>query len=476
MATTDKVKSLQDLIDEHPQLVTHFRNDTVAPHNRNRPGPSPVPAEYTNWRDEQHAWRETAVLFDQSHHMPELFLKGPDALKLLNYLGINSFANFGPGRAKQFIGCNHQGHVIGESVVYYLGENNFELISGMHLQDWVHFNALTGGYDVSVERDYQTSENTTSRTKFRYGMDGPNAEAIFQSVVDGESPDIPFFRTAKVRIAGCEVLALRHGMAGHKGVELSGPYADGPKVRAALLEAGKQHGLVQGGRLAYFSTPSEGGWLAYPLSALYTDPGMRAFREWLPATSWAAKAQLSGSFVSNRIEDYYLTPWDLGVNHLLKFDHDFVGRAALEAMVDKPHRRKVTLVWNKEDVAKIQASMFEPGTPYKYMEMPVASYGFPQADAVHNVSGERIGMSGFCGYSGNEAEMLSLAVVDEAYAAPGTLVSVTWGEPDGGTRKAQVERHRQMEVRATVAPAPYAAAVRHMKRSGIGQPAASTMV
>ena len=469
MASNAKVKSLQDLIDEVPNLVDYFRNETTAPHNRNRPGPSPVPAEFTNWRDEQHAWRETAVLFDQSHHMPELFLKGPDALKLLTYLGINSFANFGPGRAKQLIACNHQGQVIGESVVYYLAENSFELISGMHLQDWVHFNAVSGAYDVSFERDYQTSENTTSRTKFRFGMDGPNAEAIFQSVVEGVAPDIPFFRTAHVRIAGCEVLALRHGMAGHKGVELSGTYADGPKVREALLEAGREHGLVQAGRLAYFSTPSEGGWLAYPLSALYTDPGLHAFRQWLPATSWAGKAQLSGSFVSNNIADYYLTPWDLGVNHLLKFDHDFVGRSALEAMVDQPHRRKVTLVWNKDDVAKIQGSMFQAGVPCKYLEMPVASYGFPQADVVHDANGKRIGMSGFCGYSGNEAEMLSLAVLDETHSAPGTQVTLTWGEPDGGTRKPHVERHRQISVRATVAPAPYAAAVRQMKRAGIGR-------
>ena len=473
MTPNTTIKSLQDLIDFVPNLVDYFRNDTTAPHNRNRPGPSPVPAEFSNWRDEQHAWRETAVLFDQSHHMPELFLRGPDALKLLERIGINSFANFGPGRAKQFIGCNHQGHVIGESVLHYLAADQFELISGMHLQDWVHFNAVTGGYDVQVERDYQTSENTTSRTNFRFGMDGPNAEAIFQSVVEGDAPDIPFFRTARVRIAGVEVMALRHGMAGHKGVELSGPYAEGPKVRAALLEAGKKHGLVQAGRLAYFSTPSEGGWLAYPLPALYTDPGLRAFREWLPATSWGAKAQLSGSLVSDRIEDYYLTPWDLGVSHLMKFDHDFVGCDALQAMVEQPHRRKVTLVWNKDDVAAIQGSLFQPGIPFKHLELPVASYGFPQADAVFDTNGQRIGMSGFCGYSGNEMEMLSLAIVDEHHSAPGTEVALTWGEPDGGTRKPQVERHRQMTVRATVAPAPFAAAVRQMKRAGIGQTAAS---
>jgi len=77
-------------------------------------------------------------------------------------------------------------------------------------------------------------------------------------------------------------------------------------------------------------------------------------------------------------------------------------------------------------------------------------------------------VSGFCGYSGNETELVSLAVVDESHAEPGTSVTLTWGEPDGGTRKPHVERHRQADVRATVAPAPYAAAVRQMKKAGIG--------
>ncbi|MFZ0977966.1 MAG: hypothetical protein WAN23_01070, partial [Candidatus Acidiferrales bacterium] len=61
-----------------------------------------VPSEYSNWRDEQKAWRDTAVLFDQSHHMANLYVKGPDALKLLSQLATNSFANFPVNRAKQF--------------------------------------------------------------------------------------------------------------------------------------------------------------------------------------------------------------------------------------------------------------------------------------------------------------------------------------------------------------------------------------
>jgi vanillate/3-O-methylgallate O-demethylase len=53
-----------------------------------------VAPEFSNWRDEQRAWRESAVLYDQSHHMAELDVRGPDAEKLMSYLAINSFQDF----------------------------------------------------------------------------------------------------------------------------------------------------------------------------------------------------------------------------------------------------------------------------------------------------------------------------------------------------------------------------------------------
>ena len=71
-----------------------------------------VRSEFTNWRDEQRAWRETCALLDLSHHMLDLYVGGPDALRLFSDLGVNSFSNFNPNQAKQFIACNHDGYVI----------------------------------------------------------------------------------------------------------------------------------------------------------------------------------------------------------------------------------------------------------------------------------------------------------------------------------------------------------------------------
>lgn len=462
--------TLQDLVDSKSDLVQFFYNDTVAPHYRARTSLTAafIPPEFTNWRDEQRAWRETAILFDQSHHMPEMLLKGSDAFRLLEKIGINSLANFTTDRAKQLIACTPRGHVIGDCVVYRHKEQTFELVSGMPILNWVQYNAERGGYDVSIERDDPTPYNPTGRRWFyRFQLEGPNAGKIFHEVVEGGAPEIPFFRTAKVSIGGCEVLVLRHGMAGHLGAELSGPYEDMDKVRSVLLDVGKKHGLMQGGTKAYFSTIFEFGWMPYPLPGIYTGEELRDYREWLSGSGWEANPQLAGSFVSDDIEDYYVTPWDLGYGHILKFDHDFIGREALEALPEAKRRKKVTLVWNHEDVARIFASQLGDGPRYKALDFPVAYYGWPQFDEVRTTGGKLVGHSCHCGYSGNEGQMLSLAMLDSAYAEPGTELVLTWGEPNGGSRKPHVERHEQMKVRVTVASVPYAQSVQRMKRAAI---------
>lgn len=469
--SNSKEQSLQHLVESTPDLVDHFYNDTTAAHF-SRAGAKTaafIPPAFTNWRDEQQAWTDTAVLFHQSHHMPELFLEGPDAFRLLEKLAINSFANFTLDRAKQFVAVTPAGHVIGDCIVYRHGEHSFELVSGMPVLDWVHYHAETGGYDVTVKRDDPTTTNPTGRRiKYRFQLDGPNAGRIFAKAVEGEVPTIPFFRVAHVTIAGCEVLVLRHGMSGHQGVELSGPYEEEEKVRNALLEAGKDDGLLPAGTLAYFSTPLSSAWMAYPVPGIYTGEELRGFREWLSSTGWEANTQLGGSFYSSNIEDYYVTPQELGYENIIKYDHDFIGREALESTPIESHRKRVTLVWNRDDLKKVFGSQFGDGPRYKSLEFPVAYYAFNQFDEVKNEAGELIGLSSHAGYLNPEGELLSLAMLDRKHVEPGTEVVVTWGEPNGGSRKPQVEKHEQTQIRAIVASAPYAPAVQKMKRETVG--------
>src|SRR5262245_59228616 len=66
----------------------------------------PITPEFTNWRSEQAAWRETCALFDQSHHMTDLFISGRGAFRLLSDFGVKTFQSFAPGKAKQYVSAN----------------------------------------------------------------------------------------------------------------------------------------------------------------------------------------------------------------------------------------------------------------------------------------------------------------------------------------------------------------------------------
>jgi syringate O-demethylase len=190
---------------------------------------------------------------------------------------------------------------------------------------------------------------------------------------------------------------------------------------------------------------------------------MKDYREWLPADGYEASASVGGSFVSDDVEDYYFSPWDLGYGRFVRFDHEFIGRAALKEVSPNPSRTKVTLALSNEDVVSVVGSQLEPGPRAKFMEFPSAVYAMHPYDAVL-VNGETVGVSTWIGYSSNERKMLTLAVLDSKYAEPGTEVTLLWGEEDGGTAKSAVERHQQYEIRAVVGPVPFARYARDLYR------------
>ena len=414
-----------------------------------------VRTEFTNWRDEQRAWRESCALLDLSHHMTDLYVEGPDALKLFSDLGVNTFKNFNVDQAKQFVACTPKGYVIGDAILFPLSETRFNLVGRPPAHNWVQFNLETGGYNAKAERDERSFVNQGHRQVFRYQVQGPHAAQVMQKVTGKPAPDIKFFRMDTVNIAGMEIRALRHGMTGQPGWEMYGPWERGNEVRDAIVTAGQEFGIRQVGARAYPTTCLESGWIPSPVPAVYVGDELKAYRQWLTGKSYEATASLGGSFYSNDITDYYLTPYDLGYGQFVKFDHDFIGREAVEKMAAKPRRRKVTLVWNEEDVARVFKSLFHAGGGdiAKYIDLPLANYSTLPYDKVLK-DGKIAGLSTYTGYTYNERALVSLAMMDVAHSEVGTEVTVVWGEEGGGSSKPTVERHGQAEIRATIAPAP----------------------
>ena len=458
-------ENLEQILQGTSDIVGTLRNNKIGAYVY------PVVApEFGNWRDEQWAWQHGAVLFDQSHHMFDLYIKGPDALKLLSDTMINSPKGWTVNKAKQYVPTTPYGHVIGDGIIFYLAENEFVYVGRAPAANWLRYHGETGGYDVEIINDPRSPSRPmgkpVNRISWRFQIQGPRAWDVIEKL-NGEPLDkLKFFNMSTMKIGDKTIRTLRHGMAGSPGLEIWGPYEEQEYVREQILKAGEEFGLIPVGSRAYPSNTLESGWIPSPLPAIYTGDKLADYRKWLGADSYEATGSIGGSFVGEKIDDYYLNPWELGYGPFVKFDHDFHGADALKEIDPATQRKKVTLEWNADDMKKIVGSMFDPeGEQYKFFDLPLANYANSNYDKVVDADGRTIGLSMFTGYSFNEKKALSLGTIDHEVPL-GTEIGVVWGEENGGTQKTTVERHKQITVRAIVSPVPYSQMSRETYATG----------
>lgn len=453
-------QNLQSAMDAAGNPVDMLRNSKIGMYVY------PVVApEFTNWRSEQAAWRNSVVLYDQSHHMDELTVEGPDAEAFLSHVGINSFANFSTNLAKHFVPVTPAGHVIGDMIIFRERDDKFVLVGRAPTANWVKFQAAIGKWKVRLFHDPRSDSRPDGkavfRTHYRFQIQGPDADKIFDKINGGPVPEIKFFHVDWINVGSRRVQALRHGMAGAPGLEIWGPYADKHYIQTTIQQAARDVGVDMHlvGSRAYSTNTLESGWIPSPLPGIYTGDGMmQEYRDWLGADAYEAVGSIGGSYVSKNIADYYVNPFELGYGFYIGWKKDnFIGKDALTAMKGQKNRKKVTFEWNREDVLKVIASGFEQGTPYKWIDFPQPNYASSSADMI--MQGDKmVGMSMFNGYSYNERSMLSLGVVS-ADVEVNDILTLVWGEPET-TGKTSTEPHKQAEIRVRVAPTPYAAEAR----------------
>jgi vanillate/3-O-methylgallate O-demethylase len=440
--------SLEDKIRDYGSPVRMLRSSPLQ-HYR-----FPFRSEFTNWRDEQEAWSKTAVFFDQSFHMDDMYFRGPDVKRLFSDIAVNDFTKFAKNKAKQVATVTPEGNYIGDAICFGFEDDTYSVVGPPIVTAWIEYNLKSGNYDVDIDLDQRTEENPQGRRIFRFQIQGPEALAAIRRASGDTMPDIKFFNMREFNIAGVPVRALNHTMSGVPGVErtgleIMGDWARHDDVEAAILEAGKEFGMLMGGAAAYPSTCLESGWVGLPVPGIYSGAAMKAYREYLSADSLLGHASLGGSYYSDDIEDHYYTPWDLGVGRLINFDHEFIGRDALRARADEPHKKKVRLEWNDEDVlTAIGRSLFEPdATRAKFFDLPLSVYTTFNVDKV--MSGDTVvGRSEYTGYLATKRKFVSIALIDEPAAVDGAELTVVWGNHDNSN--SALENHIQTEIRATV--------------------------
>ncbi len=313
-----------------------------------------MPVQYEGVVKEHQAVRERAGLFDVSH-MGELYLRGPRALSVASSIVTNAVASLEVGRAKYTVAVNAEGTILDDLIVYRVGEDEVLIVCNASNRDKIapHVaNAAEGECDFADESDATAL----------LALQGPAAVAVARAAGASDSMlSLPSFALARAEVAGVSVIAARTGYTGEDGFELFCANEDAAKLWRALLEAG-------------------------------ASPAGLGARDTL-------RLEAALSLYGNDIDET-TNPYEAGLGWVVKLDHDFLGREALERAKQAGPSRKLV--------------------GFEMVGRGIARHGYPILDA----SGARVGdvTSGSPGPT--VGKNIGLGYVPIALAKPGTTLGI----------------------------------------------------
>lgn len=390
--------------------------------------------EFNGWEKESVSWKKGCYIHGGLSG-PGLFVyKGRDASAFLQSFFVNNFSKFKVGTVKHGIMCTETGLVAGHGALQKISEEEFRVfVSG----PWPRYMFHTkSGFDVEeVVHD-----------NYLFQVAGPTSLKTLEAATGEDLSDIAFLRYRNSKIAGKPVEIMRIGMAGTLAYEVHGPIADGPDVYDAIFQAGQPYDIERLGWRSYFVNHVEAGFGQQSwtfLAASLSDPGFRKYVDTIKPVRWT-EPRFSGSVDPSDMRARLRTPWELGWENSVRFDHEFVGRAALEKEHADPKRKPVTLIWNADDVIDIYASLFRQGPNYTPIELPASpNHRAVLAHADHILKNDKpVGVSSGTIYSYHFRTVMSHGALDIAQAEIGNEVVVQWGEHGGPLKdvRARVER------------------------------------
>jgi vanillate/3-O-methylgallate O-demethylase len=392
------------------------------------------PWEFNGWKAESLSWKQSCYIHTGLSG-PVMTIDGPDADAFVQWLCTNSLKNFPEGTMRHAVMCNDAGLVAAHGILQRYDSGQYRYFAA---PPWPLVKAAGGKFDVriGIEPIYLTQ------------IAGPRSLEALQRASGEDLSDLAFLRYRNIRIAGKIVEVGRIGMSGNLAYEVRGPLEDGATVYDAIYQANREIGIERLGWRTYLVNHVEGGFpqMMWTFgSAMMDEPGVK---EMMGADHFAFNTQKTGSYDPANRRVRLRDPFEVNWGSAVKFDHDFAGRSALEAIAEAPPRRTVTLRWNAEDVIDIYASLFRKGEEYKTMDLPTTppwTHGMVEhADRVL-LNGQEVGVSSGNIYSYYFRESLSMGCIDAELTEPGTELIVEWGD----------HGHRIKPVRVTVERFPY---------------------
>jgi aminomethyltransferase len=215
-----------------------------------------MPVEYSGIKDEHMTVRQAVGVFDVSH-MGEFWIKGPNALKLVNKITSNDPNILKPGQAQYSCFPNGNGGIVDDLLVYYYEPEKYMLVvNASNIEkdwDWV-----VSQNDVGAELE-NASDNIS-----QLAIQGPKATAVLQKLTHVNLSEIKFYTFTTGKFAGIDdVIISATGYTGAGGFELYFRNEVAEQIWNAIFEAGEEFGIKPIGLAARDTLRLEMGYCLY---------------------------------------------------------------------------------------------------------------------------------------------------------------------------------------------------------------------
>ncbi|MDH3670493.1 MAG: aminomethyltransferase family protein [Gammaproteobacteria bacterium] len=319
-----------------------------------------MPEYFSSMAEEVQACRSTAVVFD-GHAMGEVYITGKDAHKAVQKVCVANI-KVEPGRCFYSSLCKEDGGMFDDLVVFCIAPDNFLLTVAA-------FNVhKTPGWIEKHIADMDASVCDLSAGTTCIEIQGPKSREILSKIadIDLSNEALPYFRFRNAHVAGIDCLIARLGVTGELGYEIFYDPGYAWTMYDALVEAGKNDGLMLAGNRTVGM---------FRLEKVY--------------------------HIYTREVDETTNPFEAGLGHTVNFDKgDFVGRDALLSIKRQGvERQLVGYVVDSDPV------VITPGTPIE-------------------IDGKTVGKATFAAYSPTLSKTIGLGYVPVSHAEIGSQLTV----------------------------------------------------
>lgn len=258
-----------------------------------------MPVQYEGVNIEHETVRNGVGVFDVSH-MGEFFLRGENALALIQKVTSNDASKLVDGKAQYSCLPNNEGGIVDDLIIYKIADNNYLLVvNASNIEkDW---NWISQHNDLGV-----TMENASDAYSL-LAIQGPKAAEAMQSLTAIDLANMPYYSFQMGEFAGVkDVIISATGYTGSGGFEIYFKNEDAETIWNKVFEAGAAFGIKPIGLAARDTLRLEMGFCLY----------------------------------GNDINDT-TSPLEAGLGWITKFDKAFVNSANLKAQKEAGVTRKL---------------------------------------------------------------------------------------------------------------------------------------